>query len=154
MAKTKRISVPISSEIERELREIAAQNGCSIAAAFSRIVRDGMQKNEVKQELFEIRKVLKSESGGSAGTAEMRQLLEEIRAEVGRGIGRGGVILPEKAAALLYQEALFSAALAAEILNAELPGTPPKPAAMHIKNARQKSSAALQNFMAACRGEA
>lgn len=158
MGKTKRISVPVSAEIERQLRDFSAQHGCSVAASFSKIMQAGMQKSELQQELSEIRKLLKNgREGGRDDNSlllEIRRELADFLEEIPRGNHRGGVLLPEKAAALLYQEALFSAALASEILNAELPGTTPKPAAIHIKNARQKSGAALQNFLAACRGEA
>lgn len=117
-----------------------------------------MQKSELQQELSEIRKMLKNGGGaersGNDLLLEVRRALADFREEMTSGNHRGGVHLPEKAAVLLYQEALFSASLATEILNTELPGTPPKPAAIHIRNARQKSAQALQNFLAACRGEA
>lgn len=155
MSKTKRISVPIPTGLERHLRRIAAKDGCSIAYAFTQIAEAGLRQSDLQQELSEIKKAVRqhppAEKMESETLLEMRRAFDDLRTEMKDGAhARVGVLLPEKAALLICGEALFSSALASEILNAELPGTPPKPAAHHIRNARQKSSAALKNFLSAC----
>lgn len=166
MAKTPRLPVPLPTEINRKLRQLAAANGRSLAANFLELAVAGATESDIARELADLKLQIKNQLSAPQNhaeiLAEIRSVFARLREEFERlrsnspavNSAKGGVLLPEKAALLLFGEALFSSALATEILNAELPGTPPKPAAHHIRAARQKSQAALSNFMAACREEA
>lgn len=159
MAKTHRVSVPLTPEMERKLKKISAENGRSVASNFAELAQAGAQKSAVDQELSALRSALKTEQPSTENVIEaLAQLRIELRDFITKQAAapasfseqkecRSGLFLPEKAARMLFGEALFSSVLASEILQAELPGAPPKPATQHLRNARQKSNAALENFL-------
>jgi len=159
MSKTQRLSVPLAVELERKLRRLSAENGRSLAANLAEIAAAGFEKSSIEREFAELKTALKSTQNSALFSpeivAEMRAVLVEIMSEHARTLacsesqGRvaGGYLLPHKAAHLLFGEALFSAALSAQILNAELPGTPPKPAGFHIRAAREKVNVQLAELL-------
>lgn len=158
MSKCPRLSVPLSPDLERKLRRMSAENGRSMAANFATLAQIGAEKTTLEQHLS----ALQNELTGSQKIPEivaeirfefskMRTDLECMRATKGGGCSpMDGVFIPEKPARLLFGEALFSAALSAQVLNAELPGTPPKPAGFHIRVAREKAAGQLVELL---RGE-
>lgn len=159
MSKTQRLSVPLAVELERKLRRLSAENGRSLAANLADIAAAGFEKSSIEREFAELKAALKSTPPSAQFPpeilAEMRSVLAEIVSEHARarassesqGAVAGGYLLPHKAARLLFGEALFSAALSAQILNAELPGTPPKPAGFHIRAAREKVNIQLAELL-------
>lgn len=159
MAKIKRISVPVSREIERELRTLSAENGRSTAANLCDLIEAGLQKNDVEQQLAELKTLFQNHPQELKNNVEILNKIESVFAEFCSEIQQNtpasktesGVLLPEKASLLLFEEVLFSSFLSNEIVSSDLPGTPPKPAGQHIRNARQKAKTALTNFMSACR---
>lgn len=159
MSKTQRLSVPLAVELERKLRRLSAENGRSLAANLADIAAAGFEKSSIEREFAELKTALKSTPPSAQFPpeilAEMRSVLAEIMSEHARarassesqGAVAGSYLLPHKAARLLFGEALFSAALSAQILNAELPGTPPKPAGFHIRAAREKVNIQLAELL-------
>lgn len=158
MSKTQRLSVPLAVELERKLRRLSAENGRSLAANLADIAAAGFEKSSIEREFAELKTALKSTPPSAQFPpeilAEMRSVLAEIVSEHARARASsesqavaGGYLLPHKAARLLFGEALFSAALSAQILNAELPGTPPKPAGFHIRAAREKVNIQLAELL-------
>ncbi len=154
MTKSNRLSVPISPSLERQLRQLSAKNGRSLAANFAEMANRGAEKITIEQQLSTIKSELQTGTGG----AELRKISAQL-ALIEKHLGAEkpsagalpeGVFIPEKPARLLFGEALFSAALSAQILNAEMPGTPSKPAGFHIRAAREKADAQLAELL---RGE-
>jgi hypothetical protein len=152
MGKTHRVSVPLTPDLERQVRRLSAENGRSVATNLAELARAGAQTNAIERELLSLRSMLQSAKPRSGIDAES---LAQLRAEMLEIVSKhafqkasfeaqknlaGGLFLPEKAARLLFGEALFSSALSAQILNAEMPGTPPKPAGFHIRAAREKAN--------------
>lgn len=58
MPKPKRISVPVSPEIQRELRVLSAENGRSAASNLADLIEAGLQKTDVSQQLNDLGSVL------------------------------------------------------------------------------------------------
>ncbi|WP_157275105.1 hypothetical protein [Dechloromonas agitata] len=155
MSKTNRLSVPISPSFERQLRQLSAENGRSLAANFAEMAQRGAEKITIEQLLSAIKGDLKTWTGGAEELKTIVAKLGLIEKHLGAekptaGALPEGVFIPEKPARLLFGEALFSAALSAQILNAEMPGTPSKPAGFHIRAAREKADAQLAELL---RGE-
>lgn len=152
MSKTNRLSVPISTSLERQLRRLSAQNGRSLAANFAEMAQRGAEKITIEQQLAAIKNDLKTGTGGAEElktiVAKLGLIEKHLSAEKPTtGALPDGVFIPEKPARLLFGEALFSAALSAQILAAEMPGTPPKPAGVHIRIAREKANAQLAELL-------
>lgn len=159
MSKTQRLSVPLAVELERKLRRLSAENGRSLAANLAEIAAAGFEKSSIEREFAELKTALKSTQNSAQFppeiVAEIRAALGEITSEHNRMRASsesqrtvaGGHLLPHKAACLLFGEALFSAALSAQILNAELHGTPSKPAGFHIRAAREKVNIQLAELL-------
>ena len=159
MSKTHRVSVPLTPDLERQLRRLSAENGRSLAANFAALAQAGTENTMLEQRLTALRNEL---SGGR----QMPEIVAEIRAEFSKiradlehlrpvasenRLAMDGVFTPEKPARLLFGEALFSAALSAQLANADMPGITPKPAGFHIRAAREKAAAQLAELL---RGEA
>lgn len=155
MSKSHRVSVPLTPEIERQLRRMSAENGRSIAANFAALASAGAEKFTLEAQLAELKYALSREQHTSEILTEIRSEFAKLRGEIERVRSTSGtekqlsdgVFIPENPARLLFGEALFSAALSAQILNADLPGIPPKPAGFHIKAAREKSAAQLVELL-------
>lgn len=157
MSKSHRVSVPLTPEIERQLHRMSAENGRSIAANFAALASRGAEKTTLDAQFVELKCALSGEQKTAEILAEIRSEFAKLR-EIERlrstsGTEKqlsDGVFIPEKPARLLFGEALFSAALSAQILNAEMQGTPSKPAGFHIRAAREKADAQLAELL---RGE-
>ncbi|MFN4342186.1 MAG: hypothetical protein ACK4FE_09170 [Azonexus sp.] len=152
MSKSNRLSVPISPNLERQLRQLSAKNGCSLAANFAEMANRGAEKITIEQQLAKIKNDLQTGTGGAEElktiVAKLALIEKHLNAEQpAAGALPEGVFIPEKPARLLFGEALFSAALSAQILTAEMPGTPPKPAGFHIRIAREKANALLAELL-------
>lgn len=151
MSKSNRLSVPISPNLERQLRQLSAENGRSLAANFAEMANRGAEKITIEQQLSMIKSELQTGTGG----AELRKISAQLALlekhlsteKPTSGALPEGVFIPEKPARLLFGEALFSAALSAQIITAEMPGTPPKPAGVHIRIAREKANAQLAELL-------
>ena len=162
MPKPKRASVPLSAEIQRELRVMSAENGRSTASNLANLIEAGLQKTDVSQQLNNLRNQLQTHQPESVNDAEILPKIEKIlngfRAEIAEKLAKtgtenrnqDGVFLPEAAAALLFEEAFFSAKLSAEIVVNALPGSPPKPPGQLISAARQKAKAAMADLIKLC----
>lgn len=146
MSKTNRLSVPISPSLERQLRQLSAENGRSLAANFAEMANRGAEKITIEQQLAAIKSELQT---GTGGAEELRKISAQLALieKPSAGALPEGVFIPEKPARLLFAEALFSAALSAQIMTAEMPGTPPKPAGFHIRIAREKANALLAELL-------
>ena len=152
MSKTNRLSVPVSLVLERQLRQLSAENGRSLAANFAEMAQRGAEKMTIEQQLAAIKNDLQTGTGRAEElktiSAKLALIEKHLSAEKPTsGALPEGVFIPEKPARLLFGEALFSAALSAQILNAEMPGTPPKPAGVHIRIAREKANAQLAELL-------
>lgn len=158
MSKSHRVSVPLTPEIERQLRRMSAENGRSIAANFAALASRGAEKTTLDAQFVELKCALSGEQKTADILAEISSEFAKLRSEIERVRSTSdtekqlsdGVFIPEKPARLLFGEALFSAALSAQILNAEMQGTPSKPAGFHIRAAREKADAQLAELL---RGE-
>ncbi|QRM19936.1 hypothetical protein GBK02_11235 [Dechloromonas sp. TW-R-39-2] len=152
MSKTNRLSVPISTSLERQLRQFSAENGRSLAANFAEMAQRGAEKITIEQQLLAIKNNLQSGTGGAEELRKISAQLGLIEKHLSvekpsAGALPEGVFIPEKPARLLFGEALFSAALSAQIITAEMPGTPQKPAGVHIRIAREKANAQLAELL-------
>lgn len=152
MSKSNRLSVPISTSLERQLRQLSAENGRSLAANFAEMANRGAEKITIEQQLAAIKSELKTGTGGAEElrkiSAQLGLIEKHLSAEKPTtGALPDGVFIPEKPARLLFGEALFSAALCTQILTSEMPGTPPKPAGVHIRMAREKANAQLAEIL-------
>lgn len=161
MSKSHRVSVPLTPEIERQLRRMSAGNGRSIAANFAALASAGAEQMTLDAQFAELKCALSGEQKTAEILAEIRSEFAKLRGEIERVRSTSGaekqlsdgVFIPENPARLLFGEALFSAALSAQILNAELPGNPPKPAGFHIRTAREKANVQLVEMLASLGGE-
>ena len=160
MSRTLRISVPVPAQVQREIRSLCAENGRSAASNLADLIVAGLEKNDLDARFAELKAALKTTSTGPVNhaevVAEINKSLAIYRAEVqqivssGDTAARGEVVfLPEKAAALLFEEAFFAAQLSAEIMSV-LPGSQPKPGGQHIAIARQKAKAAMADLIRLC----
>lgn len=155
MSKARRISVPLTPEIERYLRRMSAENGRSIASNFAALASTGVEKTTLEAKLGDLKIALSGEQKSAEILTEVRAEFSKLRHEIEQlcSISRtenalaDGVFIPDKPARLLFGEALFSAALSAQILNAEMPGNPPKQAGFHIKAAREKAASQLAELL-------
>lgn len=160
MSRTLRISVPIPSRIHNEIRHLCAQNGRSAASNLADLIVAGLQKNDLDARFAELKSALKSPSSGPVNhaeiVAEINKSLATFLAEMQQKVPAGDtaahgevVFLPEKAAALLFEEAFFAAKLSAEIMSV-LPGSQPKPGGQHIATARKNAKAAMAELIKLC----
>lgn len=152
MSKANRLSVPISPILERQLRHLSAENGRSLASNFAELAMRGGEKITIDQQLAVIKNELQSCQGSTEVLKQISTQLSIIQNHLSKektvaGVLPDGVFIPEKPARLLFSEALFSAALSAQILAAEMPGTPPKPAGVQIRIAREKANAQLAQLL-------
>lgn len=152
MTKSNRLSVPISPSLERQLRQLSAKNGRSLAANFAEMANRGAEKITIEQQLSTIKNELQAGTGGAEElktiVAKLALIEKHLSVEKpSAGALPEGVFIPEKPARLLFCEALFSAALSAQILTADMPGTPPKPAGVLIRIAREKANAQLAELL-------
>lgn len=152
MSKSNRLSVPISTSLERQLRQLSAQNGRSLAANFAEMANRGAEKITIEQQLSEIKNDLQTGNGSAETLKQINAQLANIEKYLSAekpttGALPEGVFIPEKPARLLFSEALFSANLTKQLLTAEMPGTPPKPAGVHIRIAREKANAQLAELL-------
>lgn len=158
MPRMLRISVPVSPDIQRDIRALCAANGRSAAANLADLVAAGLQKNDLDNRFSELKTALQTSTSTPQNHAEIATKLQKILADFLSEMrkndtqsARGeGVVLPEKAAAVLFEEALFSAKLSTELVTGSLPGTPQKPIGQHIAVARQKAQAALAEIIKLC----
>ena len=160
MSRTLRISVPVPAQVQREIRSLCAENGRSAASNLADLIVAGLEKNDLDARFAELKSALTTPSQGPINhaeiVAEIRKSIAPLLAEMqqkapaGDSAARGEVIfLPEKAAALLFEEAFFAAQLSAEIMSV-LPGSQPKPGGQHIAIARQKAKAAMADLIRLC----
>lgn len=152
MSKTNRLSVPVSLVLERQLRQLSAENGRSLAANLAEMANRGAERITIEQQLSVLKNDLEAGNGAAEELKKISAQLALIEKHLGAekptaGALPEGVFIPEKPARLLFGEALFSAALSAQILTAEMPGTPPKPAGFHIRIAREKANALLAELL-------
>lgn len=152
MSKTNRLSVPVSLVLERQLRQLSAENGRSLAANLAEMANRGAERITIEQQLSVLKNDLEAGNGAAETLKQINAQLANIEKHLSAekpttGALPEGVFIPEKPARLLFGEALFSSALCTQILTAEMPGTPPKPAGVHIRIAREKANAQLAELL-------
>lgn len=159
MSKTARISVPIKPEIAKKLKQLAAENGRSLAANFSELALAGAENNGVAQQLEKLSASLKNSPEQrneqqnqiwiADFKAEILEKLEQLSEEKSDG---EGVFIPADGFIFLFEEAFFSSFLSASIIAETTPGSTKQTPSFHLQNARQKAKGAVKNFLDKCRG--
>ena len=152
MGKAKRLSIPISPALERQLRQMSAENGRSLASNFAEMAMRGAEKATLEQQLSTMKNQLSGGVNAVEILTEMRNEFAKLKAEFSNqettGVSSAGVLLTNLEAQLLFEQVFFSAFLAQEMAAAEMPGAERKPGGFHIARAREKAQMALKSFLA------
>lgn len=159
MSKTPRISVPITPETAKKLKQLSAENGRSLAANFAELAQAGAANNGIAQQLEKLTASL-SNSSEQRNEQQTQKWIAEFKAEVAEGLEKlaavksdsEGIFIPAEGFLYLFEETFFSAFLSSSIIAEATPGSTKQTPSFHLQNARQKAKGAVKNFLDKCGG--
>ena len=154
--KKRRISVPISQEVRRELENESAQKGVSVSSLLEQLIEAGREKSAVAEQLADLKSTLQStpaehhheKENDLETTKLLRQILNKIEQHpTQKQSEEQGIFLKPQSFLHLFQEVYFSAFLSASLASEMNPGAARQPVGMHLQSARAKAKAAVQSFL-------